>query len=105
MSLENKYYRDNLEEILKYTGGKHLLSIQDVKGFTGLSDPRTVRKHLPQPRAALPRLRGIPSVCRAYCTVEFASRIFVRHSFSSEVQNAAATACSCSRMISASVQL
>lgn len=47
MALENKYYRDNLEEILKYTGGKHLLSIQDVKGFTGLSDPRTVRKYYP----------------------------------------------------------
>lgn len=47
MALENKYYRDNLEEILKYTGGKHLLSIQDVKGFTGISDPRTVRKYYP----------------------------------------------------------
>lgn len=47
MPLENRHYRDNLEEILKYTGGKHLLSIQDVKGFTGLSDSRTVRKYYP----------------------------------------------------------
>lgn len=47
MSREKVFYRENLEEILKYTGGKHLLSIQDVKGFTGLSDPRTVRKYYP----------------------------------------------------------
>ena len=47
MSSEKAFYRENLEEILKYTGNRHLLSISDVKGFTGLKDYRTVRRYYP----------------------------------------------------------
>ena len=44
---EHQFYRDNLEQILAFTGGRHLLTIKDVKAFTGLADPRTVRKRFP----------------------------------------------------------
>ena len=45
--MEHPAYRDNLEQVLAFTGGRHLLTIKDVKAFTGLADPRTVRKHFP----------------------------------------------------------
>ena len=38
--MEHPAYRDNLEQILAFTGGRHLLNIKDVKAFTGLKDYR-----------------------------------------------------------------
>lgn len=49
--MENKYYRDNLEQILEFTGNRQLLSITDVKQFTGLKDYRTVRRYYPMNKA------------------------------------------------------
>ena len=43
----NDFYYDNLEQILAFTGGRNLLNIKDVKAFTGIRDPRTVRKRYP----------------------------------------------------------
>lgn len=40
---ENAYYRDNLEELLKFFNGKRLLSIADIILYTGL-DRRTIKK-------------------------------------------------------------
>ena len=40
----NDFYYDNLEQILAFTGGRNLLNIKGVKAFTGIRDPRTVRK-------------------------------------------------------------
>lgn len=45
--MEHPAYRDNLEQILAFTGGRQLLNIKDVKAFTGIQDPRTVRKYYP----------------------------------------------------------
>lgn len=45
--MENEYYRDNLEQILLFTGGKHLLNLQEVCKFTGIIDRRTVKKRYP----------------------------------------------------------
>ena len=45
--MENEYYRDNLEQILLFTGGKHLLRLVDVCKFTGIADTRTVKKRYP----------------------------------------------------------
>ena len=45
--MEHPAYRDNLEQILAFTGGRQLLNIKDVKAFTGIRDPRTVRKYYP----------------------------------------------------------
>lgn len=45
--MENEYYRDNLEQILKFTGGKHLLNLQEVCYFTGIADRRTIKKRYP----------------------------------------------------------
>ena len=40
-------YRDNLEQILKFTEGRQILSINDVRKFTGLVDIRTIKRHFP----------------------------------------------------------
>lgn len=45
--MENKYYRENLAAILEFTGGRHLLRLEDVKTYTGIGDVRTVRKRYP----------------------------------------------------------
>lgn len=45
--MENPYYRDNLEQILAFTQGRHLLRLSEVKRFTGLVDTRTIRKRYP----------------------------------------------------------
>ena len=45
--MEHPAYRDNLEQILAFTGGRQLLNIKDIKAFTGIRDPRTVRKRYP----------------------------------------------------------
>ena len=45
--MEHPAYRDHLEQILAFTGGRNLLNIKDVKAFTGIRDPRTVRKRYP----------------------------------------------------------
>lgn len=47
MSREREAYRDNLADILEFTGGRHLLTIADVKKYTGMTDPRTVRRNFP----------------------------------------------------------
>lgn len=42
--MEKPDYRDNLEQVLTFTGGKHLLSMADVRRFTGLKDSRTIHR-------------------------------------------------------------
>ena len=43
----NDFYYDNLEQFLAFTGGRNSLNIKDVKAFTGIRDPRTVRTRYP----------------------------------------------------------
>lgn len=45
--MENKYYRDNLEQVLTFTEGRNLLTVAEVKRFTGLVDTRTVKRRFP----------------------------------------------------------
>ena len=45
--MENKFYRANLEEILRFSSGRHLLNMQEVGQFTGIRDRRTLRKMFP----------------------------------------------------------
>ena len=47
MSREKAAYRQNLEDILTFTGGRRLLSMSDVRQYTGLKDNRSVKKHFP----------------------------------------------------------
>lgn len=44
---EHFAYRDNLEQILNFFGGRNLLNLADVKRFTGLKDSRTVHRLFP----------------------------------------------------------
>lgn len=44
---ESFAYRENLEQILQFTGGKNLLNISEVSRFTGISDRRTVKAPVP----------------------------------------------------------
>lgn len=45
--MEGEFYRDNLEQILKFTEGKHLLNISETMRFTGVADSRTARRLFP----------------------------------------------------------
>ena len=45
--MEHPAYRDNLEQILNYTGGRQLLTVTDVRKFTGLVDQRTIKRRYP----------------------------------------------------------
>ena len=47
MSREHAYYRENLEQVLEFTGGKHMLNLKQLKDFTGIKDTRTVKKRVP----------------------------------------------------------
>lgn len=47
MSKEAPGYRENLADILEFTGGKRLLSTKQVKEYTGLVDERSVKRHFP----------------------------------------------------------
>lgn len=47
MSREKQGYREHLEDILAFTGGRRVLSLTDVRGYTGIADNRTVRKRFP----------------------------------------------------------
>ena len=40
-------YRENLEQILEFSGGRHLLSITEVGRFTGLVDQRAIKRRYP----------------------------------------------------------
>lgn len=47
MPRERPAYRDNLQDILEFFGGKRVLSIQDVRQYTGMVDLRTIKRHFP----------------------------------------------------------
>lgn len=42
--MEKPDYRDNLEGILAFTHGKHLLNITDVAGYLGVSKPTAIKR-------------------------------------------------------------
>lgn len=44
---ESRYYRDNLADILEFTEGRHLLSLEDVRRFTGIKKYSTLKNHFP----------------------------------------------------------
>ena len=45
--MEHPAYRDNLEQILEFNGGRQMLTVSEVGRSTGLKDPRTIRRHFP----------------------------------------------------------
>lgn len=45
--MESPFYRVNLESILEYTQGRHLLSVTDVQRYAGFTDHRTVKRNFP----------------------------------------------------------
>lgn len=47
MSKELPGYRENLEDILTFTGGKRLLTVGDLCRYTGMTDQRTAKRHFP----------------------------------------------------------
>lgn len=47
MPRENPAFRDNLQDILEFFGGRRVLNLTDVRNYTGLSDNRTVKHHFP----------------------------------------------------------
>lgn len=45
--MEFPFYRENLESILLFSGGVHMLTVSQVGQYTGLKDTRTVNRHFP----------------------------------------------------------
>lgn len=45
--MESVFYRENLESILDRFGGRHMLSLQDVRDYTGFRDNRTIKRRFP----------------------------------------------------------
>ena len=47
MARETEFYRDNLEAILAFTGGKQMLNIKQVSEFTGICHYNALPKRFP----------------------------------------------------------
>lgn len=47
MPRERTGYRENLQDILEFFNGKRLLTLSDVKAYTGLVDDRSVKRRFP----------------------------------------------------------
>lgn len=44
MSREKDGYREILQDILEFSGGRRMLSIKEVSAYTGIADYRTIKK-------------------------------------------------------------
>lgn len=47
MSRERFGYRETLADILEFSQGRRLLTIKDVKAYTGIVDDRTAKSRFP----------------------------------------------------------
>lgn len=47
MSREKEGFRENLQDILEFFHGKRLLTLSDVRRYTGLADDRTIKRRFP----------------------------------------------------------
>lgn len=47
MSRERNAYRENLQDILEFSGGRRMLTVAEVKAYTGLIDYRTIKRRFP----------------------------------------------------------
>lgn len=47
MGRELPGYRDNLQDILEFFGGRRLLTVADVKAYTGLHKHASVKRRFP----------------------------------------------------------
>lgn len=45
--MEHIDYRNNLEQVLKYSNGRQMLSIAEVRDFTGIRHYQTLHKRFP----------------------------------------------------------
>jgi hypothetical protein len=45
--MEHFAYRENLEQVLAFTGGRQMLRIKDVQDFTGIQKYETLHKRFP----------------------------------------------------------
>lgn len=47
MSRERVGFRENLQDILEFSGGRRMLTVAEVKAYTGLVDYRTIKRRFP----------------------------------------------------------
>ncbi len=47
MSREREAYRDNLQAILEFSHGRHLLAVGEARQYLGFADNRTVKRLFP----------------------------------------------------------
>lgn len=61
--MEHPDYRNNLEDILTFTQGRHLLSIGDVQKYTGITNTQTINKRFPMIKGYI----SAPALARCLC--------------------------------------
>lgn len=59
MSREKQDYRDNLEELLRFTGGRHLMTAKEVGAYCGI-DQRTAARRYSIPKTGI----SVPTLAR-----------------------------------------
>ena len=47
MSRDRVGFRENLQDILEFSGGRRMLTVAEVKAYTGLVDYRTIKRRFP----------------------------------------------------------
>lgn len=47
MSRERPGFRENLQDILEFSNGRRMLTVAEVKAYTGLTDYRTIKRRFP----------------------------------------------------------
>lgn len=47
MSREHPDYRKTLEDILEFSGGARMLTVAQVRAYTGINDYRTLKRRFP----------------------------------------------------------
>ena len=47
MPRERPGYRENLQDILEFSSGRRLLTIAEVRAYTGVLDNRTLKRRFP----------------------------------------------------------
>ena len=45
--MEPYAYRENLESILNFTGGRHMISVAEAAAYLGFTNPRAVQNRCP----------------------------------------------------------
>ena len=64
MSREHPDYRKTLEDILSFSGGARMLTVADVRAYTGINDYRTIKRRFPVDGRFISAVALAAAMCR-----------------------------------------